>query len=102
MRDDLVNRQHRVRRHQHEILQAHADRLGGRHLDRFAGDPLGALDHLGFFGDFPAAGLRHADEVARLDDVADFGGDVEGGGDLEGFLFDVRAFARGEATSTRW
>ena len=40
--------------------------LARAELDRFGGDALGVLEHLRRFGDFPAAGHRHAGEVARL------------------------------------
>ena len=41
VRDDLVDRQHRVRRRENQIAQAaRAERLGGAHLDRVGRDPL--------------------------------------------------------------
>ena len=41
VRDDLVDGQRRMRRHQHQILQPAADRLGHRVLDRLGRHALG-------------------------------------------------------------
>ena len=92
VRDDLVDREHGVRRRQHEILEPHAERLGGGHLDRLRGDAFGAFGHLQFFGHFPASGFRHAVEAARLGDIADLRRDVDRRRDLERFLLDVVGF----------
>ena len=64
VRDDLVDREHRVRRRQHQVLDAHLHRLGGAELDRLGGDALGVLDHLRALGNLPAPG-HHLAGVGR-------------------------------------
>ena len=65
VRDDLVNRQREVRRHQDEILQALADRLGLRVLDRFGGDALGLAGQVALDQELVAAAGQPL-VVARL------------------------------------
>ena len=55
VRDDFVNREHRVRRRQDEIAAAaRAERLGRAHFHGVGRDLLGDVEEVALFGDFPS------------------------------------------------
>ncbi len=96
MRDDLVDREHGMRRRENQVLHPHVDRLRRAELDRLRRDPLCVLCHLCVLCDFPAAGLRLGDERARARLAVLARRHREGRRRRERFLLDVGALARGE------
>ena len=97
MRDDLVDREHGVRRREDQIAAAaRAERLGRAHLHRVGRDFLGLIVEVVLLRDFPARRARHARVVARPCLVADARGHAERRRRHEQLLLDIGALTRRE------
>ena len=96
MRDDLVDRQHRVRRRHDQVLEADTDRRRGAVLDRFVGDALDVLEHLRVEHHLVAGRLRRHREGARLGLAVLERRHREARRRAPDLLLDVRAFRRGQ------